>query len=163
MEVYLGLTMSHIGSKLLIMKKILTVTVFLLLLFAFHTLTLAVEVAPRISDKEIIEKLSRLEQGQGRLEERIDAVGKRIDGLETSLNKRIDDLRADMNSRFNLLTWMIGLFVTLTMVILGFVLRMQWQMNRRQAQMETSLETQKDELAFFKGLIDKLLPPKGAL
>jgi hypothetical protein len=40
---------------------------------------------------------------------------------------------------------------------------MQWQMQRRQTRMETSFETYKDELAFLKGLIDKLLPPKSAL
>jgi hypothetical protein len=40
---------------------------------------------------------------------------------------------------------------------------MQWQMHRRQTQVETSLETQKDELAFLKTLIEKLLPPKGVL
>jgi len=68
-----------------------------------------------------------------------------------------------MNSRFNILQWMLGLFITIALVILGFVLRMQWQMQRRQTRIETSLETYKDELAFIKGLIDKLLPPKSAL
>jgi len=68
-----------------------------------------------------------------------------------------------MNSRFNTLQWMLGLFITIALVILGFVLRMQWQMNRRQSRMETMLETHKDEIAFLKGLIEKLLPPKGVL
>jgi uncharacterized membrane-anchored protein YhcB (DUF1043 family) len=64
-----------------------------------------------------------------------------------------------MNSRFDTLQWMFGLFITITLVILGVVLRMQWQMQRRQTRLETSLEAYKDELAFIKGLIDKLLPP----
>jgi len=33
-----------------------------------------------------------------------------------------------MNDRFNTLQWMLGLFITISLVILGFVLRMQWQM-----------------------------------
>ncbi|MBW1614111.1 MAG: hypothetical protein JRJ57_09100, partial [Deltaproteobacteria bacterium] len=74
-----------------------------------------------------------------------------------------DDLRSEMNSRFNTLQWMLGLFITITLVILGFVLRMQWQMHRRQTRMETILETHKDEIAFLKSLIEKLLPPKAVL
>ena len=116
-----------------------------------------IQVAPRISDKEIIERLTRLEEGQKALNKRIDDVNKRIDDVnkridalerslnkrideverslnkridevEWSLNKRIDDLRAEMNDRFNTLQWMLGLFISISLVILGFVLRMQWQM-----------------------------------
>ncbi|MCD6256050.1 MAG: hypothetical protein J7J44_07250 [Deltaproteobacteria bacterium] len=74
----------------------------------------AVEKAPRITDKEIIERLTRLEEGQR-------AINKRIDDV----NKRIDDLRAEMNNRFNTLQWMLGLSITISLIILGFVLRMQ--------------------------------------
>jgi hypothetical protein len=49
------------------------------------------------------------------------------------------------------------------MIILGFVLRMQWQMQRRQTGMEATLNAHKDELAFLKNLIEKLLPPKEVL
>ena len=45
----------------------------------------AVEKAPRITDREIVERLTRLEEGQ------------------KALNKRFDDLRAEMNERFNTL------------------------------------------------------------
>ena len=116
------------------------------------SLLFAIETAPRISDREIVERLTRLEEGQ------------------KSLENRFDDLRSEMNSRFeavdkrfDTLQWMLGLFITIALVILGFVLRMQWQMNRRQSRMETMLETHKDEIAFLKGLIEKLLPPKGVL
>jgi hypothetical protein len=36
-------------------------------------------------------------------------------------------------------------------------------MQRRQTRVETTLETHKDEIAFLKDLIEKLLPPKGVL
>jgi len=123
----------------------------------------AVEKAPRITDKEIVERLTRLEEGQK-------AINKRIDGLERSLNKRIDDLRAEMNDkfvamdkRFDMLQWMLGLFITISLVILGFVLRMQWQMQRRQTRLEVTLNSHREEINFLKSLIEKLLPPKGAL
>jgi len=108
-------------------------------------LLIAVERTPRITDREIVEKLTKLEEGQ------------------RSLEKRVDDLRSEMNSRFDTLQWMFGFFITIALVILGFVLCMQWQMHRRQTRMETTLETNKDELAFLKNLIEKLLPPKGVL
>jgi len=112
----------------------------------------AVEKAPRITDREIVERLTRLEEGQKALNKRFDDV-----------NRRIDDLRAEMNGRFNTLQWMFGFFITISLVILVFVLRMQWQMQRRQTRLEATLSTHKDELAFFKNLIEKLLPPKGIL
>ena len=112
----------------------------------------AVEKAPRITDREIVERLTRLEEGQ------------------KALNKRFDDLRAEMNGRFqamdkrfDILQWMLGLFIAISLVILGFVLRMQWQMQRRQTVLEATLNAHKDELVFLKNLIEKLLPPKGVL
>ena len=123
----------------------------------------AIETAPRISDREMVERLTRLEEGQKTIEMRFDDVNRRIDDLRSEMNGRFNDLRSEMNSRFNTLQWMLGLFITIALVILGFVLRMQWQMNRRQSRMETMLETHKDEIAFLKGLIEKLLPPKGVL
>ena len=134
------------------MKKRIIIITVLITVLTIPSLLLAVETAPRISDREIVERLTKLEEGQKHLEKQIDNV-----------NKRIDDLRSEMNTHFNTLQWMLGLFITIALVILGFVLRMQWQMQRRQTRMETSLQTYKDELAFLKGLIEKLLPPKGAL
>lgn len=135
------------------MKKLLFIFLFSLII---HQPAFAVDTAPRISDREIIERLSKLEEGQK-------SLNLRIDSLSTSLNKRIDDLRSDMNKRFDIITWMLGLFITIAAIILGFNFRLLMLMQRRQTQMETSLETQKDEMAFLKNLIEKLLPPKGVL
>ena len=109
------------------------------------SLLFANETAPRISDREMVERLTRLEEGQK--------------SLRSEMNSRFDAI----DKRFDILQWMLGLFITIALVILGFVLRMQWQMQRRQTRIETSLEAYKDELAFIKGLIEKLLPPKGVL
>ena len=138
------------------MKKRTIVMTFMIAVLIMPSLLFAFETAPRISDREIVERLTRLEEGQK--------------SLRSEMNSRFNDLRSEMNSRFeavdkrfDTLQWMLGLFITIALVILGFVLRMQWQMNRRQSRMETMLETHKDEIAFLKGLIDKLLPPKGVL
>jgi len=97
--------------------------------------TAAVEKAPRITDREIVERLTRLEEGQKALNERFDDVNSRFNDV----NSRFNDLRAEMNERFNTLQWMLGLFITISLVILGFVLRMQWQMQRRQTDLEATL------------------------
>jgi len=134
----------------------------------------AVEKAPRITDREIVERLTRLEEGQKAIDKRIDdlraEMNGRIDDLRAEMNGRIDDLRAEMNGRFqamdkrfDTLQRMLGFFITISLVILGFVLRMQWQMQRRQTGLETTFNAHKDELAFLKNLIEKLLPPKEVL
>ncbi|MBE7547501.1 MAG: DUF1640 domain-containing protein [Planctomycetia bacterium] len=116
----------------------------------------------------------RIDDLDSNLNKRIDDLdsnlNKRIDALDSKLNKRIDDLRTDINSRFeevgnrfDTLQWTLGLFITIALVIFGFVLRMQWQMHRRQTQMETILETQREELSFIKKLIEKFQPPRGVL
>ena len=138
------------------MKKRTIVMTFMIAVLIIPSLLFAFETAPRISDREIVERLTRLEEGQKSLRSE-------MNGRFDDVNRRIDDLRSEMNSRFDTIQWMFGLFITITLVILGFVLRMQWQMQRRQTRIETSLEAYKDELAFIKGLIEKLLPPKGVL
>ncbi|MBI3793589.1 MAG: hypothetical protein HY280_02530 [Nitrospinae bacterium] len=141
----------------------------------------AVQVAPRISDREIIDKLSaldakidkgianldaKIDKGIANLDAKIDKEIanvrgdiKRLEAGQTAIDKRFDD----MNRRIDDVKWMLGLFITIALILLGFVLNMQWQMQRKQTQMETTLETQKDELAFIKSLIEKLLPPRGLL
>jgi hypothetical protein len=138
------------------MKKVLFFLILLSALFfstgAVLTPAYAVEVAPRISDREIIESLTELKAGQ-------QAMNKRIDDLQVSTNRQFDD----MNKRFDTLQWMLGLFMTIALFILGAMGRILWSHQARLAQIETSLETQKDELSFLKSLIERLLPPKGVL
>ena len=71
--------------------------IFILLIFVLHlfsTTTYAIKVAPRITDREIVEKLTRLEAGQA-------AINQRIDDLSNQLNQRIDDLNNQLNQRIN--------------------------------------------------------------
>lgn len=112
----------------------------------------AAEVAPRISDREIAE-------GRIRGEEGLNPLPKDMEARFAAIDKRFDDL----NKRLDMLLWMQGVFMTVVIVTLGFVVRIQWQMSRRQDRMEEALETQKAEIAFLKGLIERFLPPRGAL
>ncbi len=155
------------------MNKTLSIYVFAIF-FALQRSVIAVDAAPHISDREIVESLTEMRGDIKRLEDCYKKLGEDLQAVEWRLNKRMDDKFADfrsemngrfddMNHRFDTLQWMFGLFVTIALVILGFVLRMQWQMHQRQTRIETVLETQRDELSFIKGIIEKLLPPKGML
>ncbi|MDL1964957.1 MAG: hypothetical protein LWW98_11675 [Deltaproteobacteria bacterium] len=104
------------------MKKRIIIISVLVTVLTIPSLLLAVERAPRISDREIVERLTKLEEGQKH--------------LRSEMNSRFEA----MDKRFDILQWMLGLFITIALVILGFVLRMQWQMQRRQTRMETSLQ-----------------------
>jgi len=59
-----------------------------------------------VGNKEIIERLTKLEEGQVALNKRIDDVNKRIGDTNKRIddtNKRIDDFRADTNRQFDAL------------------------------------------------------------
>ena len=71
----------------------------------------AVDVAPRISDREIVERLTRLEEGQkalrSEMNQRFEAVDKRLDDM----NMRISGLQNTMLALFGaLITIMVALF-----------------------------------------------------
>ena len=63
----------------------------LMAILLFPVMAAAVEKAPRITDREIVERLTRLEEGQKALNERISDLNKRFDDF----NKRFDDFRAE--------------------------------------------------------------------
>ena len=87
-------------------------TLFLLaiMLFVSPKASYAVEVAPRISDREIIESLSELKAGQANLDKRFEQVDKRLDDI----NRRIDGLQNTMLALF-------GAILSLNIALFGFI------------------------------------------
>ena len=134
------------------MKKLLMIAIFLTV---GASTSRAVVTAPRISDREIIEKLAELKAGQEGMNKRFDDMNKRFDDM----NKRFDD----MNRRFDTLQWIFGLFITAALAILGVFGKILLNQQKEMSRFNTTLETQKDELTFLKNLIEKLLSPKGVL
>ena len=166
----------------------------------------AVETAPRISDREIIEGLStirgdvkelrasingsvnelrasingsvnelrteikRLDEGQKASANELRTEIKRLDEGQKSLEKRFDDMNNSVNRRFDALQWMLGLFITVAISLMGIMGRILWSQQKRLTQIETTLEAQKEEISFIKALIVKLqslieslLPPRSVL
>jgi chromosome segregation ATPase len=76
------------------LKHLALFSMFLLLtLCVTPRIALAQQKETPVSNREIAERLTRLEEGQK-------ALAQRLEDVNANLNKRIDDLRAEMNSRF---------------------------------------------------------------
>lgn len=65
---------------------------------------MAVETASRITDREIIESLTRLDAGQQALakemHQRFEAVDQRFEAMEESINQRFEAMEENINQRF---------------------------------------------------------------
>jgi hypothetical protein len=75
----------------------------------------AVEVAPRISDREIVERLTRLEEGQKAILREMDNRFELIDNRFESIDKRFDQL-------INVLIAIISAFAGIVAVTIGFAI-----------------------------------------
>ena len=138
------------------MKKLIALGVLVFFLFSTQALAQPPEEKITISAKEIVERLTRLEEGQK-------ALNQRFDDMNNHMNKRFDD----MNKRFDMLMWIIGLFVTVVLVILGAVVRIQWQMQKRMTAVEKEVSLLKEMFMkmqdYMKLLIEGIKPPKDIL
>jgi hypothetical protein len=138
-----------------------------------------------ISNREIVERLTRLEEGQKALAQRLEdmntnlnkrledvntSLTRRLEDVNTSLNKRIDDLRMEMNQRLNdimtLLQIIISTLVALVLAIAGagFVIwrkilavdaTVQTKIGLDQAVREQVLHLEQ-EIGFVKGKLKEL-------
>ena len=176
------------------MKKSFILLFLIIPLFSY-SVAFAVETAPRISDREIIEGLStirgdvkelrasisgsvnelraeikRLEEGQKASANELRAsISGSANELRTEI-KRLDDGQKALDKRFDALQWMLGLFITVAISLMGIMGRILWTQQKRLTQIETTLEAQKEEMLFIKALIEKLqslieklLPPRSVL
>jgi len=109
-----------------------------LLLFFFVPVASAVDVAPRISDREIIESLAELKEGQRALRQQISdlqaSTQRQIDDLKTSIQQQLDDQKASNQQQFDMfqrqfdtLQSTLWLFITIALVILGAMGKILWE------------------------------------
>ena len=88
------------------MKRI--ILVLFLILWVMPAIVSGIEVAPRITDKEIIERLTRLEEGQK-------SILREMDKRFEAMDKRFDQLN-------NLIIGIIGAFSAIVAVTIGFAI-----------------------------------------
>ncbi len=97
------------------MKKRNTILVGALILFFMPVFAAAVDVAPRITDLEIVERLARLEAGQQAIIREIDKRFEAIDKRFEVMDKRFDA----MDRKIDLLA---GIFTAMTVSVIGFAI-----------------------------------------
>jgi len=169
------------------MKKVDFVLVPILCLF-IPSLVLAIEVAPRITDREIIESLTRLQEGQNTLRVEIKANAEAIKQLRADMNAqfgRIDTQFGRINAQFgridaqfgridtqfsridaqfdrlvNLMLGMMGVFVVLVATTIGFAL---WDRRTMVRPFETKVKEIEEDISQNRQRLHSLLEALRAL
>ena len=95
------------------MKRVLCL--LCLVVFLFPALLSAVETAPRISDREIVERLTRVET-------EIQAVREAIEQNRSDLQQLREDMNAQFDRISNHMDVMLGVFAALTAATIGFAI-----------------------------------------
>ena len=107
----------------------------------------AIETAPPLSDRDIIERLTKLEAGQSHLVAKIDAN-----------TAAIAQLRQDMNAQFDrlsqLMLGILGAFTALVAVTIGFAL---WDRRTMVRPFESKVQAMEEELARDRESLHSLL------
>ena len=133
-----------------------------LLLFFFVPVASAVDVAPRISDREIIESLAELKEGQRALRQQISdlqaSTQRQIDDLKASTQQQFDDQKRsiqqqigdlktsnqqqfDMLQRqFDMLRSTLWLFITIALAILGAMGKILWEHQKQLTLLQVHLK-----------------------
>lgn len=133
----------------------------------------AVETAPRISDREIIESLAELKAGQKALQQQIDdlkqSTRQQIHDLRQEMNVRFDDMNRrfdnmnqrfdDMNRRFDDVLVLLQILIGALVIVLGGMLAWLiaiWRRLVRVEERQKAFETQDDEIKFLKESVGRL-------
>jgi DNA anti-recombination protein RmuC len=128
----------------------------------------AVEVAPRISDREIIESLAELKAGQKALQQQINdlkqstqqqindlkqSTQQQTNDLKQSTQQQINDLRQDMNQRFNDIMTLLQILIGVLAGVLGGIIAWLTVIWRRLVQVEErqkTFELQEEQIRFLR-------------
>jgi DNA-directed RNA polymerase subunit L len=124
-------------------KAIFSLALFLMVTF-FEGAVFAVEQAERISDREIIERLTRLEENQKAILQRIEDLEKRFEARFESVDKRFEDINRRFEDIGRQLDRMAAIFTALVIAVIGFA---YWDRRTiiRKAKEETLAEIRKED------------------
>jgi len=128
------------------MKKIVIIAVLIAPL-SIPSVVPAIEIAERITDREIVERLTRLEEGQNTLRAEIKANTDAIKQLREDMRQ----LREDMNSQFNRIA---GIFTALVVAVIGFAI---WDRRTMTRPFEVKVKKIEDEITENRIKLNDLL------
>ena len=127
------------------LSVILLPIVFTLILC--NSSTFAIETAPHISDREIVERLTRLEEGQGALREEIKQ-------LREDMNKQFDRVDAQFDRIVNIMLGIFGAFAAMCGGTIWFAL---WDRRTMIRPFEDKVKKTEDDISENRNKLHTLL------
>ena len=122
------------SNKMIFKKMIISVFLVLTLLLVVDSVEAqSVEVAPRITDREIVRNLADIKSEQKVVIGRMDARAKQVDQSFEQVDQRFDDMLGSMNSRFaqidqrlvnleNNMRTMFGSIIAMIIALFGYII-----------------------------------------
>lgn len=159
------------------MKSVVIILSLIIPLFIQYS-AFAFETAPRISDTEIVERLTRLEEGQKailrELDKRFEAVDKRFEAVDKrfeSIDKRFESVdaqlkqfRDDMNAQFDRMTNIFfGILAAFVAMFGGTIWFALWDRKTMVRPFEDKVKKIEDDIAKNKGSLHSLIESFRAL
>ena len=106
------------------------------ILLFFPALAVAVDTAPKITDREIIERLTRLEEGQKAIlreintrfesiDTRFESIDTRFESIDTrfeSIDTRFESIDKQLDRQYQLILGIMGIFAAMFASTIGFAL-----------------------------------------
>ncbi|MBI4689290.1 MAG: hypothetical protein HY754_03340 [Nitrospirae bacterium] len=129
------------------MKRAIIIIGLITALLSIPSFVFSIETAPRISDREIVERLSKLET---KVDEGFKSVDKRFEGLDKrfeGIDKRFDDLNAQLNR-------ISAIFTALVIAVFGFAI---WDRRTMIRPFETKIKKIEDEIADNRSKLNTLI------
>lgn len=130
------------STVLLVCCCLLLITILLI-----PSITPAIETAQRISDREIVERLTKVETKLDGVEKRIDGVENQIKQLREDINKQFDRI----DSQFNRLS---AIFTALVVAVIGFAI---WDRRTMVRPFETKVKEIEDVIAENRNKLHTLI------
>ncbi len=128
----------------------------------------AVEAAPALTDREIVERLARLEEGQTGLRTDLkqlrEDLNRQNEQLRTDIGQQMQQLREEMTGQFarqfHLTLALLAAFSTLVAAILGFAL---WDRRTMLRPVERSVRSLEEDIGNNRRRLDALVEALRAL
>jgi len=90
-------------------------------IIGFRIPSLAYQKTLGLTDKEIVERLTKLEEGQKALQKQMNAMQVQMDRRFDNVNKRLDDLNNRIDKLINIMIGIMSAFSVLVVALMGLV------------------------------------------
>lgn len=137
------------------MKKLSVIMLITMsVLIIWNSRSFAIETSPHISDREIVERLARLEEGQNTLRAEIRANADAIGNLREDMNKQFDRIDKQFDRLVHIMLGIFGAFATLCGGTIWFAL---WDRRTMIRPFEDKVKKTEDDIAENRNKLHTLL------